>query len=66
MIESELLRIRVFLVTVTLKTGQEKLLLKFIIGSVVKTNPWTYEIKYLNGEKIVGRFYEKDLLLNKL
>ena len=52
--------------TVTLKTGQEKLLLKFIIGSVVKTNPWTYEIKYLNGEKIIGRFYEKDLLLNKL
>ena len=30
----------------------------FIIRSVLKNNPWTYGIKYLNGEKIIGSFYE--------
>ena len=35
----------------------------FIIYSVLKTNPWTYKIKDLKGEKIMGRFYEKELLL---
>ena len=38
----------------------------FIIDSVLKTNPWTYKIKHLNGEKIIGSFYEKKLLLSKL
>ena len=38
----------------------------FIIDSVLKTNPWTYKIKDLNGEKIIGRFCEKKLLLSKL
>ena len=31
----------------------------FIIDSVSKTNPWTYKTTYLNGEKIIGSFYEK-------
>ena len=34
----------------------------FINDSVLKTNPWTYKIKDLNGEKIIGSFYEKKLL----
>ena len=34
----------------------------FIIASVLKTNPWTYKIKNLNGEKIIESFYEKELL----
>ena len=34
----------------------------FIIDSVLKTNPWTYKIKDLNGEKIIGSFYGKELL----
>ena len=38
----------------------------FIINSVLKTSPSTYKIKYLNGEKIIGVFYEKKLLLRKL
>ena len=38
----------------------------FIIDSVLKTNPWTYKIKDLNGEKIMGSFYEKELFLSKL
>ena len=38
----------------------------FIIDSVRKTNPWTYKIKDLNGEKIIGSFCEKKLLLSKL
>ena len=29
------------------------------INSVLETNPWTYKIKDLNGEKKVGSFYEK-------
>ena len=57
MIELGLLRIRTFLWKVTLKIGQEKSLL-----SILKTNPWTYKIKYLNGEKIIGSFYEKRIV----
>ena len=33
-----------------------------IIDSVLKTNPWTYKIKAINRERIIGRFYEKELL----
>ena len=38
----------------------------FIVNSALKINPWTYKIKDLNGEKIIGRMYEKELLLSKL
>ena len=38
----------------------------FVTDSAVKTNPWTYRIKDLNGEKLTGSFYEKELLLSKL
>ena len=38
----------------------------FVIDSALKTNPWTYKTKYLNGETIIGSFYEKELLLSKL
>ena len=34
----------------------------FIINSVLKTNPCTYKIKDLNGEKIIESFYEKEIL----
>ena len=34
----------------------------FIIDSVLKTNHWTYKIKDLNREKVIGSFYEKELL----
>ena len=34
----------------------------FIINCVLKTNSWTYKIKELNREKIIGSFYEKELL----
>ena len=36
-----------------------------IIDSALKTNPWTYKIKDLNGERIIGVFYEKEVLLSK-
>ena len=39
---------------------------RFIINSVRKTNPGTYKIKDLNGEKIIGSLYEKEFLLSKL
>ena len=38
----------------------------FVIDSVLKTNPWTYKSKDLNGEPIKENFYEKELLLSKL
>lgn len=31
----------------------------FVIYSVLKTNPWTYTIKDLNGWKIIGSFHKK-------
>ena len=33
----------------------------FVIKKVKNTIPWTYVINDLNGEEIIGTFYEKDL-----
>ena len=33
----------------------------FIISKVKNTVPWTYVINDLNGEEIIGSFYEKEL-----
>ena len=38
----------------------------FFINSVLKTKPWTYKVTDLNGQKIIGTFHEKELLLSKL
>ena len=38
----------------------------FIIDSVLKNNPWSYEIKDLNGEKNNRKFLRKKLLLIKI
>ena len=38
----------------------------FIIDSILQTNPQAYRNKDINGEKIIGRFYEKELLLSIL
>ena len=35
----------------------------FVIDSVLKTNPWTYKIKDLSREKIIGSFYEKRIVV---
>ena len=32
-----------------------------MIGKVKKTVPWTYVIYDLNGDEIIGTFYEKEL-----
>ena len=32
----------------------------FVIKKVKNTVPWTYVIKDLNGEEIIGTFYEKE------
>ena len=32
-----------------------------MINKVKNTVPWTYVISDLNGEEIIGKFYEKDL-----
>ena len=37
----------------------------FIIKKIKNTVPWTYVISDLNGEEIVGRFYEKGLQKTK-
>ena len=33
----------------------------FVIKQIKKTIPWTYVIKDLNGEEIIGTFHEKEL-----
>ena len=33
----------------------------FIVNGIKNTVPWTYTISDLNGEKIIGTFYEKEL-----
>ena len=33
----------------------------FVVKKIKNTVPWTYEINDLNGEKIIGSFYEKEL-----
>ena len=33
----------------------------FIIKTIKRTVPWTYVISDLNGEEIIGTFYEKEL-----
>ena len=38
----------------------------FVIDIVLKTYPWTYKIKDLDGETIIGSFYDKDMLFSKL
>ena len=38
----------------------------FIIDYVLKPNRWTCKTMDLNGEKIIERFYEAELLLNIL
>ena len=38
--------------------GQKKFLL---LAKIKNTVPWTYVISHLNGEEVVGTFYEKEL-----
>ena len=38
----------------------------FMIDSLLKTNHLTYKVKELNGEKIIGSFYEKGMMLRIL
>ena len=33
----------------------------FIVNEIKNTVPWTYTISDLNGEKVIGTFYEKEL-----
>ena len=38
----------------------------FMIDSLLKANHLTYKVKELNGEKIIGSFYEKGMMLSIL
>ena len=60
MINSESGSIKIFLVNITTKNLSNQV---FIINSALKTNLGTYKTKELNGEKVIGKFYEKNLLL---
>ena len=69
MIVPELLSIRIFLVKFKLNIGQEKYLLSILFWKKnfqTKTNPWSYKIEDFKKEKIIGSFYEKELLLRLL
>ena len=41
-----------------LQIGLKKI---FVIKEIINTAPWTYVINNLNGEEIIGTFYEKEL-----
>ena len=62
MIELELLNIKIFLVKLTPKIDHESIYYQFCL----ETNPWTCKLKDSNREKIIGNFYEKELLLSIL
>ena len=68
MIESELLRVRIVKYKNLFIKGyiENWSRWRFIIDFALKTNPWTYKMKHLNGKKIIESFYEKELLLSKL
>ena len=34
---------------------------KFVVSKIKNAVPWTYVINNLNGEEIIGTFYEKEL-----
>ena len=38
----------------------------FIINKINDTVPWTYSLKDLNGEEILGSFYDRELQKTKL
>ena len=38
----------------------------FIVNKINDTVPYTYNIKHLNGEKIIGSFYDRELQKTKL
>ena len=38
----------------------------FVINKIKNTVPWTYVINDLNGEKIIGTFYEKEFRIEKI
>ena len=61
--ESESISIRIFLAEVTLNVLSREI---FIIDSVSKANLWTYKIKDLNGEKIIGSFYVKGIVVEHI
>ena len=58
MIISEVQSTKIFLLKDMLLTGVKRFLLSKKIKNTV---PWTYAISDLNGEEIVGSFYEKEL-----
>ena len=38
----------------------------FVIKKIENTVPWTYVINDLNGEEIIGTFYEKEFRIEKV
>ena len=58
-IESELPSIRIFFSKGYTGNWSREI---FILDSILETNRWTYEINNLNGKKIIGSIYEKELL----
>ena len=62
MIEWESQSVRIFLVKDNFSIAENWSRETFITDSVLKTNHWTYRIKDLNWEKIIGNFHEKELL----
>ena len=49
---------KTFLLKDILQIGQERFL---VLIKIKNTVPWTYVVSDLNGKKIIGSFYEKEL-----
>ena len=62
MLEWESQSARIFLVKDNFSIAENWSRETFTTDSVLKTNHWTYRMKDLNWEKIVGSFHEKELL----
>ena len=50
--------IKIFLLKIYAPNWSEEV---FVVNKIKNTVPWTYIINDLNGEKILGSFYEKEL-----
>ena len=63
MIELEYLNLKIYLLKDILLIGVKK---NFIVDKINDTVPYTYNIKDLNDEEIIGSFYDRELQKTKL
>ena len=63
MIELEYLNLKIYLLKDILLNWSRKI---FVINKINDTVPYTYNLKDLNDEEIIGSFYDRELQKTKL